>query len=182
MVVIDPGHGGKDPGTSGHNMVEKNIVLPLALKVAAMLRQAGFRVVCTRTDDSYPTLEDRVKLAEKNKAAVFLSIHANAFTRTTTRGVETVYPAKGTHAAVSASFGKLVQAGLTTACPDTMDRRAKSDVRNLYILKNAPCATAIAEIGFLTNAEDAAYIADPERQQDIAVGLANAVIRYFNGK
>ncbi|MGE0435318.1 MAG: N-acetylmuramoyl-L-alanine amidase [Planctomycetota bacterium] len=178
-IVIDAGHGGSDAGSHGNGLIEKDLVLPIANDVVRLLRGAGFAVVPTRTRDDYPTLEERAKLAEQKHAWLFLSVHANAFVRTTSRGVETLYPAKGRHAAASQVFGKLVQAQLMEVCP-TQDRGARADVRNLYLMRNAPCTLALAEIGFMTNKEDAAYLGDAAKQDAIAVALANAVIEYFN--
>ena len=77
IVVIDPGHGGKDPGAIGIYDKEKNIVLSIALKVAHYLKEDGVKVILTRRNDTYPTLADRVAVANKDKADVFVSIHAN---------------------------------------------------------------------------------------------------------
>jgi len=77
VVVIDPGHGGKDPGAIGTYDKEKNIVLPIALETARYLKKSGVKVVLTRKSDKYPTLADRVAISNKDKADVFVSIHAN---------------------------------------------------------------------------------------------------------
>lgn len=77
VVVIDPGHGGKDSGAIGTYDKEKNIVLPIALETARYLEKSGVKVVLTRKSDKYPTLADRVAISNKDKADVFVSIHAN---------------------------------------------------------------------------------------------------------
>ena len=79
-VIIDPGHGGKDPGTHGQHTKEKNLVLDVALKVGKYIQEniPDVKVIYTRTDDSFPTLISRAELANSNKADVFISIHANA--------------------------------------------------------------------------------------------------------
>ncbi|AEA33012.1 N-acetylmuramoyl-L-alanine amidase family protein [Hippea maritima] len=77
IIVIDPGHGGKDPGAIGILDKEKNVVLSIGRYVARMLKADGYKVYMTRNKDVYPTLADRVELANKVKADVFVSIHAN---------------------------------------------------------------------------------------------------------
>jgi len=80
VIVIDPGHGGKDPGTIGVTGVqEKNIVLPIALKLGSMIQKnfPDIKVIFTRTGDDFPSLRDRTNLANNNKAKLFISIHAN---------------------------------------------------------------------------------------------------------
>ncbi len=79
IIVIDPGHGGKDPGCIGRGGTrEKAVVLAIGQKLRTALRSAGFTVYMTRADDTYLKLADRATIAEKKKADLFLSIHANA--------------------------------------------------------------------------------------------------------
>lgn len=80
VVVIDPGHGGKDPGTIGvTGAQEKNIVLAIALKLGEMIQKKFplTKVVYTRNNDDFPALHERTKIANDNKAKLFISIHAN---------------------------------------------------------------------------------------------------------
>lgn len=79
VIVVDAGHGGKDPGCIGKGGTkEKTVVLSVAQKLRKALREAGFAVYMTRGDDTYLKLADRAAIAEKKKADLFLSIHANA--------------------------------------------------------------------------------------------------------
>jgi N-acetylmuramoyl-L-alanine amidase len=79
VVVIDAGHGGPDNGTQSNGEMEKNIVLTFALALRDRLEKAGkYRVVMTRTDDTFIPLDERVKVARKEAAALFISIHADA--------------------------------------------------------------------------------------------------------
>jgi N-acetylmuramoyl-L-alanine amidase len=80
VIVIDPGHGGKDPGTIGlTGVLEKNIVLPIALMLGEMIHKKfpSVKVVYTRVNDDFPSLRERTKIANDNKARLFISIHAN---------------------------------------------------------------------------------------------------------
>ncbi|HBY79985.1 MAG TPA: N-acetylmuramoyl-L-alanine amidase, partial [Cyanobacteria bacterium UBA11148] len=79
LVIVDPGHGGKDPGTIGIGGVqEKNVILPISIEVAQILEQQGVQAILTRSDDTFVSLEGRVQMAERANADLFVSIHANA--------------------------------------------------------------------------------------------------------
>ena len=89
VIVIDPGHGGKDPGAIGYGGVtEKDIVLDISNRVARLInQQPGMRSILTRESDYYPSLRNRVRTARQAEANIFLSIHADAFERKSVRGV-----------------------------------------------------------------------------------------------
>jgi N-acetylmuramoyl-L-alanine amidase len=89
-VVIDPGHGGRDPGAEAHGVRESEVVLDVALRLEKLLlRQPGVEVVLTRRTDEYIGLEERTAIANRENADLFLSIHANASPRAAARGIET---------------------------------------------------------------------------------------------
>lgn len=91
VVVIDPGHGGKDPGALGTMSKEKNINLAIALKAGNYIEQnlGNVEVLYTRKTDVFPALYERAEFANKNKADLFISIHANAISKKTIKGTET---------------------------------------------------------------------------------------------
>ena len=89
-IVIDPGHGGHDPGAQANGLVEAALVLDIAKRVEALLSaQPGFEVVLTRMSNEFIPLEERTAIANREHADLFLSIHANASRRVATRGIET---------------------------------------------------------------------------------------------
>ncbi|PIB40732.1 hypothetical protein AOA59_27010, partial [Pseudomonas sp. 2822-15] len=85
------GHGGSDPGASANGVVEKEIVLDVALRLEAKLKEAGANVIMTRRTDTYPSLTQRVNIANNAKANIFISIHTNAAGSTSASGIETFY-------------------------------------------------------------------------------------------
>jgi N-acetylmuramoyl-L-alanine amidase len=97
-IVLDPGHGGKDPGAIGvDGIAEKDIVLAVAKKLASKLRQEmGVQVILTRTDDRFIALEDRTAMANAQEADLFVSLHMNASPNSEARGLETYYLDKTT--------------------------------------------------------------------------------------
>lgn len=90
-VVIDAGHGGKDPGTIGKKSQEKNVALQIALKLSEEIRAKckGVTVICTRTTDEFIELHERAEIANRSKADLFISIHCNANPKHTFLGAET---------------------------------------------------------------------------------------------
>jgi N-acetylmuramoyl-L-alanine amidase len=92
-VVLDPGHGGSDPGAIGHGrLYEKDVTLRLAKALRPKLEAKGFRVVMTREDDRALGLEERTAIAEAARGDLFVSLHANAARRASAHGIETYYP------------------------------------------------------------------------------------------
>jgi N-acetylmuramoyl-L-alanine amidase len=91
-IVIDPGHGGHDPGVLGRGLTEAALVLDVALRLEKLLqKQPGLEVVLTRRTDVYVPLEERTELANRESADMFLSIHANASRNVAAKGIETYY-------------------------------------------------------------------------------------------
>lgn len=92
-VIVDPGHGGSDPGAIGvGGLREKDVTLRLSKLLTMKLRSMGFRVVTTRNTDRSVSLEERTAIAEGSKGDVFISLHANAAPRRSVQGIETYYP------------------------------------------------------------------------------------------
>jgi N-acetylmuramoyl-L-alanine amidase len=91
-IVIDPGHGGHDPGAMGHGVSEAELVLDIALRIEKLLqKQPGTEVVLTRKTDDFVSLPERTAIANRETADLFLSIHANASEDATARGIETYF-------------------------------------------------------------------------------------------
>lgn len=89
-VVLDPGHGGKDPGAVSGSVQEKQIVLDVALKIGKLLeKEKGVKVIYTRSTDDFVEVRERTKIANREKADIFVSIHVNSARRTTAMGTET---------------------------------------------------------------------------------------------
>lgn len=132
LVVIDPGHGGKDPGAIGHGYQEKKIALEIASRVAERLRELGVNVRMTRTGDTYPSLKDRTAMANRWNADVFISIHLNALPKGRhSNGVEIYIMALPTDKDAMA-LAKIENAEIAEGGTKT---RAKSDKRTEMLLE-----------------------------------------------
>jgi N-acetylmuramoyl-L-alanine amidase len=90
-IVIDPGHGGHDPGATAFSVSEAELVLDVALRLETLLQSQGIEVVLTRRTNDYLSLEERTTIANRESADLFLSIHANASANATVRGIETYF-------------------------------------------------------------------------------------------
>lgn len=173
-VVIDAGHGGKDPGTSGGGHYEKTVTLAVAIKTQALLEAAGYEVIMSRTDDTYPELLDRAALTTENDAPVFVSIHCNSAEKSpNASGIET-YAAPDD--AKDSEFAKYIQNALIAAT-GAKDRGVKTS--RLIVLTHNEAPACLTEIGFMTNTEECAKLWDESYQQKIAQGIVNGIEAYF---
>jgi N-acetylmuramoyl-L-alanine amidase len=175
VVVIDPGHGGPDPGAVGiGNIYEKEIVLDVARQVAANLEQQGIAVVMTRQADVDLDLQPRVDIAEQVNATVFVSIHANAISmsRPDINGLETYYFDSGISLAQSIHQGVLE----TTGTRDRGVRKAR-----FFVLRQTSMPSVLVETGFVTGSEDVANFNNPTYRSRLAQGIALGIARYLRG-
>jgi N-acetylmuramoyl-L-alanine amidase len=173
IVVIDPGHGGPDPGAVGVNgLKEKDIVLDIGKKVAALLQQQGIQAVMARSSDIDLDLEPRVDLANRLRATAFVSIHANSInlSRPDISGLETYYYQNG--AGLAQTIHQSVLQG--TGIEDRSVRQAR-----FYVLKNTAMPSVLVEVGFVTGRDDAAKLSTPNYRQEMAESIARGVVRYL---
>lgn len=178
IVVIDPGHGGPDPGAVGiGGLRETDVVLPISLEVARLLQGQGLQVYLTRTDESRDVdLPPRVALAERVRANVFVSIHANAISlsRPDVNGVE-MYHAPGS--ASGAALGQVLLNSIMRSIniPNRGLRAAR-----FYVVRNTSMPAVLVETGFVTGAQDAPRLADPNFQNQMAAAIARGIIEFLN--
>lgn len=175
IVVIDPGHGGGDPGAVGIGGIrESDIVLDISRQVVSLLKQQGVEAVMTRTRDEEIELQPRVQFAERTNADVFVSIHANAFDarRTDVNGIETFFYSGGG----GQPLARAVQDSLLQEL-GARDRGVKS--ANFYVIRNTSMPAILVETGFVTGAEDAARLASPAGRSRIARAIARGILQYL---
>lgn len=172
LVVIDAGHGGKDPGATGiSGVLEKDVNLAIALRVDELLKQEpDIITVMTRSEDTYPTLDERVKIANDLQADIFVSIHANSGSATAT-GTETLYTRD-----VSISLADAVHKYLIEAA-GLNDRKVKH--QNLKVTRETTMPAILLETGFLSNPQDEAVLKDSVVQDRIAAGIVAGIKEYL---
>jgi N-acetylmuramoyl-L-alanine amidase len=172
-IVIDAGHGGHDRGgIPGLRYSEKVYALDVSRRVAARLRAAGFRTVMTRNGDYFVTLSGRCAVANRQRNAVFVSVHFNAASRRGASGIETFYYGGRAYGLAAAVHRRLV----TTA--GTGNRGVKR--RGYYVLRHTRCPAILVEGGFLTNPREGARIAgSPAYRQRLADAIAGGIIAVY---
>lgn len=216
VVVIDPGHGGHDPGAVANGVREKDVVLQVSRLVAKKLEKAGFKVVLTRTGDYFVTLAERARIAKKYNADLFVSIHCNyAPGSRLARGIETYFLSEArtewerSVAAFENSVIKyevdkkvvdndiltmilgdmaqyeflkesqdlayFIQESLVNSV-NSVDRGVKQ--AGFYVLQGVYAPSALVELGFLTNREEAKRLTDARYQEKLADAIVDAIIKF----
>ncbi len=172
-IVIDAGHGGKDPGAEGANgNQEKSVTLDIATKVANILKSdPSFDVYMTREDDTFITLEDRPRIANEIGADAFVSIHGNTYTDPAVSGTETYYYDED-----DIELSEFVHKELV----DTLgfhDRGVKQE--GWVVLTHSDVPSILLELGYLTNANEEAALLDEDTQSHTAQAIVNGLKDYF---
>jgi N-acetylmuramoyl-L-alanine amidase len=181
-IVIDPGHGGADPGGVGTGMQEKIIVLDVSTRFKALLDAdtadtAGggkWTALLTRSNDTFVSLAGRSQYSNNQDADRFMSIHSNAFGNTTANGTETFSLAEG---GTSSQLRNLVQAEMIAAWGLT-NRGNKT--ANFAVLRDTAAPAVLHELAFITNATDAAKLGSPAERQKAAIAHLRAIQRHYN--
>ncbi|MCG7314621.1 N-acetylmuramoyl-L-alanine amidase, partial [Priestia flexa] len=170
LIVIDPGHGGHDPGAVGQDELEKNLALRTAKLVAAQVESAGGTVLFTRSDDTFISLDGRTKISNASEADAFVSIHYNAGSSSAT-GIETYY-----YSARDQELAKYIQESMVQHT-NMRDRGAQQ--ANFYVLKHNNKRSVLVELGFVSNPSEEDRIATEQYQQQVSRGIAEGISRYF---
>ena len=184
VVVIDAGHGGKDPGklaSSKKYKNEKHLTLAMAKKLGSYLKKMKrVKVIYTRTTDKTLTLDQRVDIANNSKADIFVSIHCNSARRKDAKGasfhIHTKYcPTDYKLAkAIENDFIKRVKRPVM-GIKDYYDRRS-----NLQVLQYVNMPAVIIETGFLTNQSEEKYLNTEKGQTYIASGIYRGIKKYLS--
>ncbi len=174
-VVIDAGHGGKDPGaTSVLGFYEKGINLAVARKVAWLLGQKGLRVKMTRTSDYFVELEDRAAIANNLRADLFVSIHSDSFPKSTRRGF-TVYIARS-----ASSSSRRAASAIARSMSGTGLNSFGTQTAGYHVLTGTRGPAVLVEMGYLSNRREAALLRSSSFQNRLAEAVADGISDYFN--
>jgi N-acetylmuramoyl-L-alanine amidase len=178
LIVIDPGHGGKDPGAIGTNTKSKesDLVLKTGLMLQKQLEAKGFRTYITRDDDRYVDLYQRPNIANKLGADLFVSIHINAFSKARAQGIEVLYAEDNSRD--NYGFAKIMQENLLIYL-NRVDRGVVNRPR-LVVLKNTMMPAVLAELGFLTNPEEEQLLIREEYLEKASNAMYKSIIDFLN--
>lgn len=192
-VVIDAGHGAHDTGAKGAFGREKDYALDMVLRLEKELQARGFNTKLTRRDDVFLTLGQRVEIANREKNAIFISMHFNSSGAKTANGIETYALApQGTSSTDGSSPWNSLLTGnvrdaeniaLATAVHAHVISEIKSVDRGIKrarfnVLRGINKPAILFEGGFVTSPTEGKLINDPEHRQRIAVSIADAVVRF----
>lgn len=191
LILLDPGHGGREKGAKGEKFLEKDLNLALALELAEALRKEGYQVALTRETDETVLLKTRSETAKKLKAGLFISLHHNGSATAGRRGIETysITPAGAASTNTPEEIDEKSYPGnrygresrrLAILCmrellasgvgPDRGARHAR-----FAVLRNAPCPAVLLELGFVTTPEEEKLLDDPDRRSRIIASIVRAV-------
>jgi N-acetylmuramoyl-L-alanine amidase len=169
-IVIDPGHGGDDPGTLGRGPVpEKTVNLDIGRKVASLLRDRSANVILSRSSDRFITLDGRAALADQSRADLFVSIHADSARRGSAAGM-TLYVARNSSAdsrrAAQHISAALQRAGLEVRGVQTAGYR---------VLVGHSRPAVLIETGFLSNSGEARLLSTDAYRTRVAEAIASGI-------
>src|SRR5437764_12773126 len=173
-VVVDAGHGGKDSGAyRRYGPPEKMVALDVAQRLDRKLRESQLRTIMTRDSDVFIPLNDRVAVENKQKNAVFVSIHFNDSRRRKTRGFETYY-----HSGASVDLANRIQQKLM-AIPNSANGGIHT--ANFRVLRLANCPAVLVECGYLSNRSEGNQARDWEYRELLADRIAEAIVEQRYG-
>ncbi len=167
-VVIDPGHGGKDPGAYWYGVKEKNLCLDTAKRLETALKKAGLRVIMTRRTDTFLELSTRARIANRYRSAIFVSIHYDAARNRLASGFTTHYMSTS-----GRSLALKIQAAIDKRIPG-LNRGV--DKQNLKVLRETKGTAVLVECGFISNRKESQRCSDPDHRQAIAEGIARGIL------
>jgi N-acetylmuramoyl-L-alanine amidase len=173
IVIVDPGHGGPDPGAVGIGGIqEKEIVLDISKQVAQLLQKQGVRAILTRENDIDLDLQPRVDMAEQVNATLFVSIHANSIdmSRPDVSGLETYYFSSGEQLARTIHRSVLETTGIS-------DRRVRQ--ARFFVLRKTSMPSVLVEVGFVTGRDDATKLSTPSYRSQMAASIARGILQYL---
>ena len=176
-VAIDPGHGGRDPGGVADDVLEKDVNLEIANRLAELVAaQPGLKAVLTRTSNVTVDNQLRLQLAESAGAVLYLSVHVNSYDDPSVNGAETLVDDTRSQDDPSWKLAESVQNALISAT-GARDRGVRQ--QGLY-LEHTKLPAVSAEVGFLTSTEERAKLLDPSYQDKIAQGLLQGILDYLH--
>ncbi|WP_017798578.1 N-acetylmuramoyl-L-alanine amidase [Oceanobacillus kimchii] len=171
-IIIDPGHGGKDPGAIGiNNIQEKELVFSTSLKVVEQLQNHGATVITTRANDNFISLEDRVRISNSYNTHVFISIHYNAAINHSANGITTYIRDN-----LDRDLGQSIQEAMISSV--TLHDRGVRQA-DFKVLRDTEAPSALLELGFITNFTDLSIVQTEAYQESIAEGITNGVLDYI---
>lgn len=188
VIVVDPGHGGFDPGKIGvNNALEKDINLAVSLKLKELLEKQGYEIVLTREADEalhaegengskQEDMKRRVDVINEAKAVLAVSIHQNSFTQESSHGAQVFYHPQSEE---GKKLALVMQETIKEMIADDNHREAKSN-DSYYILRKTEGLVIIIECGFLSNYKEAELLITEDYQNKMAEAICAGLVKYLD--
>lgn len=191
QVVIDPGHGGEDGGAVVGGIFEKDINLKIAKILKELLDVSGFQTIMTRTEDisiydkgsdslrkkKSSDLINRLKIANENENAIFVSIHQNKFPQSKYWGAQVFYGMKNEH---SKDLAEKLQNTIVKTLQPSNKRNIKPVADNVYLIYNAKTPAVLCECGFMSNKDEIELLKDESYQKKMAFSIYTGILKFYN--
>ncbi|QDP41593.1 N-acetylmuramoyl-L-alanine amidase [Radiobacillus deserti] len=175
-IVIDAGHGGKDPGASAKGTEEADIVLDVALRVQRKLSVLGAVPILTRSTDEFLELYERVQLAEDKHGDIFISIHVNAATAAATGAEAFYYKGKAANEQESYQLARSILDEIVDRA-NMVDRGVKHG--DLHVIRENPLPATLIELGFITNSSDYKKLTSATYRDIYAEAIVEGIKKYY---
>lgn len=183
VIVIDAGHGGKDPGTIGFNgNYEKDINLEISKKLKEKLKPNGYKVILTRDSDKYVDNLLRAKLANKRRARIFISIHGNAMeNNNSTNGIQVLYYPNRESTIGDLNNDELAQIMMSSLVKGTgANDKGIIEREDLIVLNQTKMPALIIECGFLSNENEEKLLLTDDYQNKMVDSIIDGLEEYFS--
>lgn len=181
VIILDPGHGGKDEGTKVRNLVEKQLTLRTAYIAKKELETLGYRVILTRARDVFLPLGTRVQLANRRDFSLFVSIHYNSASSPAAKGIEIYYYSKGGTQRKEQS--KVLAATILQEVIHHSEAYSRGTKQgNFQVIRETTMPAVLIEGGFVTNNEERALIGTEGYLLKLGKGIASGVDKYVTSK
>ncbi len=186
-IIIDPGHGGEDPGASANALVEKKLNLEISVILSEFLSTTGYEAVLTRNEDvllynsgeehrkKFHDLKNRKVFADNYNNAIFVSVHMNKFPAEYCKGLQTFYSENNQDSIVLA---ELLQNNAKVLQIDNT-RKIKNGTETIYLLKNLSIPAVLVECGFLSNIEEARLLSREDYKKALSLTLYCGIVEYL---
>ena len=184
-VIIDAGHGGFDGGTTGGKILEKDVNLNIALNLANLMRFLGFKVILTRDGDyalnttgnsihdkKISDMQNRLKIIEEHKGALFISIHQNYYPGAKVSGSQVFY---GKLNARSQNAAKIIQENIARYLQPENNRKIKPATKDIFLLYNAKSPAVLIECGFMSNPDELNKMQDSKYTLKLCMCIGAAI-------
>ena len=177
IIIIDAGHGGIDPGSDSHGILEKDINLEIALKLQEVLHENGYSVLMTREDDNSLSLRERSDFANEKEADLFISLHQNCYAQdASVHGIEVYYNSDKT--TNDQQLAQMIQESLINET-GAKNRGIHSD-NGLVVTRETIMPAVLVETAFISNDDELDLIMSDDYQNKVVNGIAAGIENFLN--